>query len=374
MKRFRAVVILVVVSLAAVGLFSGMVYAASPTQTIQGSTNKSIYKVAQTLDISGTVNGDIYCAAQTININATVNGDVLCAGQSITINGTVRGSVRLIGQTITLAGQVTHAATIVSQDTVIENTASVGQDLSAAGRTLVVNGPIGRDINGVVRSITLNSSIGRNVDVHSNSLTLGKNVKVSGSVIYTSPKIITVNRQAIILGGVIYHLPARHNLMLPMLHFMLYILVALIVLGVVLVALFPQAIIKLNPANGSSFWWSMLVGFVAMFLLPIAISILFITIIGAPLGLLLLALWIAVSMLSLPVAAFYTGSLVASRAHPVLIVLLGAIILGLIGLIPFVGGFVLIIAYWVGSGALLRRLKSSYHKPDYKAPKSINVS
>jgi hypothetical protein len=104
-----------------------------------------------------------------------------------------------------------------------------------------------------------------------------------------------------------------------------------------------------------------------MFVVPITIFILFLTIVGLPLAILLLLLWIAAALLSMPLAAYFGASVFLSRLHPVLVVLIGSVVLGLIELIPVAGWIVGLIAYWLGTGVLLRGLRRDYPRPVYAA-------
>lgn len=372
MKKFgslQKVLLALTVSLVAVGIFVGVAYAAS--QQVRGTTNHSVYKAGDTVDISGTVNGDVFCAGQTITIKATVNGDVLCAGQTVTVDGTVNGSVRLAGQTVTLGAKVTNAASIAGQDVTIRDTASVGRDASLAGQTVSVDGRIGRDLSGASNSLTLNSPVDRDVVAEVNNLTLDSGAKVAGNLTYTSPHMLQKVGGATVAGRVIYHKgQVQHRGGVGGLFFVkVYWLAALVVATVVLVALFPGLFRRWSPRWGAGFWWALLTGFLAMFIIPAVIVLLMITVVGAPLGLLLLALWAALFLLSMPLAAYFIGSLLVPRWHMVLIALIGSVILGLLELIPIAGWIIGLIAYWLGSGILLTGLGRDYHRPSY-SPKA----
>ena len=136
---------------------------------------------------------------------------------------------------------------------------------------------------------------------------------------------------------------------------------ALIIMSIVLVAIFPQIFSKWNIGYGKRFWWAMLTGLISMIVVPIVIFALFITVIGAPLGFLLLLIWVATAMVSMTFASYFIGSLIARKLHPVLIVLIGGVVLGLLELIPVVGWVFALLAYWLGMGLLLSGIKNSFN-------------
>lgn len=356
-------------------IFVGATYAATVSRTVSGVTDRSVYEAGNTITVSGVVNGDIVCAGQTITITATVNGDVLCAGQTVDVQGKVHGAVRLVGQTVTLGAMVTGNVSLVGQSVSVENGAALGRDLSLAAQTVAVDGSVARDITGVANDMTLNSQVGRDVTLHVTQLTLAQKADIAGSITYTSSHQLRQRTGAQLHGVLTYHETQVHHR--SALGRIIWVgicwLLTLAVLSVVLVALFPRQFRRWCPAWGATFWWALLVGFIAMIVVPILAILLMLTVVGIPLGLLLFILWIAVALAAMPLAAYFAGRQLAPDLHPVLIVLIGSLVLGILGLIPFVGWIIDLVAYWVGSGALLIGLRHAYAKPDYTNSASNNA-
>lgn len=358
-----------------IGVSTGVAHADNHTsRTVQGTTNGSVYDFASNVTVNGTVNGDVFCGGDTITINATVNGDVICTGQDVTVSGTVNGNVRLAGQVVNLNAKVTRSASIAAQDITVNSGSGIGRDLSLAGQTATISAPTVRDINGTVGSFTLSAPVGRNITLHANSVTLESGAIVLGDLTYTSPHTLQKNSGAFVHGTTTYHMSSAHHtislsagwLILPK----LYWLVAMAVLSVVVVALFPRLFHDWNISWGAPFWWAVLIGFTAMFVVPLVGIIIAFTVIGIPLVILLALLWIAAAILTVPFSAYFIGSLVVPKLHPVLLVLVGVVILGVIELIPVLGWVVGFFAYWLGSGMLLMGLKHHYRRPVYERESS----
>jgi len=364
--RFKKLLLSLGIGIAAAGLFAGVAHAAGLNQTVAGTTNHTIYTSGDTITINGTVNGDIFCAGQTVTINATVNGDVICAGQVIDVSGVVNGNVRLVGQTVNLGALVTRSASLVGQDVVITSSGRVGQDAGLLGQTATINGRVGRDVTSTSDVLTINSPVGRNVSATVNNLTLGGGATVAGNVTYYSPHTLQKNSGSRVVGTVTYHYRAAvHHTPISFstagfIFAEIYWLVALIILSVILVALTPRVFRGWNAIWGSQFWWLLLTGFVAMFAAPAIILLLLFSIIGVPLAILVLLLWLAIAILSVPFAAYFTGSLIVPRMNPVLIVLIGGVILAILELIPILGWIIALVAYWLGIGTILAGLKRDY--------------
>jgi cytoskeletal protein CcmA (bactofilin family) len=358
--------------LAVVAVGVGVASATTINQVVSGVSNRSLYKAGQTVTITGTVNGDIFCAGQTIDIDATVNGDVICAGQTVTVNGTVNGNVRLAGQSVNLNAKVNNNATIAAQQASIDSGASVGGDTTLLSQSALVNGQLSRDLNATVSQLTVNSSIGRDINATVNTLVLDSGAKIARNITYTGPNKLTKNSSSTISGGVYYTYSSNkmHNhgsFYGVFLGFQAFLLLAFLLLGLVLIAIFPQLFLKWNSLASERFWAVMLTGLIASILVGPIIGLLLITVLGIPLAVLVGALWLIALILSAPLSAFYIGRMIMSGRHSVfLILLVGAVALGLISLIPILGEVVIVIAIWFGVGSTLLNLKESFRKPDYK--------
>ncbi len=371
MKRFQKIAIGLGLGLAVL-LISAGVAAATEDQVVSGTTDHAIYKVGRTITITGTVNGDIFCVGQTVNIDATVNGDVLCAGQTVTVEGTVNGNVRVTGQTVNIGAKVDRSATMVAQDATLQSNASVGSDVSLGAQTANIDGPVGRDLHGDVHTLILSSAVNRDIETTVDKLELNNGASVGHNLTYTSPHQLSKSSGASIGGKTSYHsrLSGRHNrggwqgFWLGM-H--LYLLAAGLIFAMVLVALFPQLFIGFNKLAAAKPWMTLLSGFIAMFIVPVIILALGLTLVGLPLALFVGLTWLLVLALSAPLSAFYIGRLILAKEKRIPVVLLvGSLVLWLISLIPFLGFIVIVLAIWFGSGNLLLNLHQAYKKPVYK--------
>ena len=363
--RFHRPLLTLSVLLVSLISFAGIAYAATSNQTVSGNTNQTVFKTGDTVNITGTVNGDIYCAGQTISIDATVNGDVICAGQSVDINGTINGNVRAAGEAVNLNAHVTDNATLLGQDITVSRSAHVGQDITLSGQNVTLNGGVGRDVWTTSNLMTVNSTIGRNFTAaHVGALTLSSGTSIGGNLNYTSTQKAKIGSGAHVAGTTTYHYSPMHhpNFFGFWLIVKLYWFIAMIVLGMVLVALFPRQFKRWNVEWGKAFWWKVLMGFVASFVVPALIILLALSVLGVPLALLLLLLWIVAAFLATPLSSYFVGSLVVPRLHPVLMVLIGGAILGIVELIPFIGWIIGVFAYWFGIGVLLKGTWGSYKR------------
>jgi hypothetical protein len=349
----------------------GAASALQQNSVARGTNDKSIHKAGQNVDITGTVNGDVYCAGQTVTVDATVNGDVLCAGQTVTVDGTVHGNVRVAGQTVSLNSQVDKSVTIAAQTANIGSGTKIGNDLSLFARSTHVNGNVGRDITGGSEDMTISGTVGRNIDANVDTLVLESGAKVGGNVTYTSQHTVQMDRGAVVSGQVIKHAPSKqanhHHVgsVAGWLLFGLIVFLMMLVFALVLVALFPWFFREASQTMRGWPWWELLIGFLASLFVPAIIFMLLLTIVGIPLAILLILFWIAASLVSGTLTAFYIGRLLLPRRSAPLMMLVGGVLLAVLYLIPFLNLIVIPLAYWIGLGLLLVYLWRGWRHPVY---------
>lgn len=140
-----------------------------------------------------------------------------------------------------------------------------------------------------------------------------------------------------------------------------------LVTSLVLVALAPRFFYSLSSEGTARPLTSAFTGLGAMVGGIILAVILAFTIIGLPLGGLVLLAWIALLILSMPVFSFYLGRLLLARTtnNAFYYMLLGAAIVFIVQLIPFIGGVVWLIGGWMGAGMLVLEFARRWTKPQY---------
>jgi hypothetical protein len=334
--------------------------------------DSSLWAGGKNIDIAGTVNGDVFCGGQTVNISGSVKGDVICAGQTITITGSIEGSVRLLAQTINLNGQIARNASAAAQTINADSESLVGGDASFAVENVNLNGTIGRDLAVAGSSASLSGEVKRDIKSSVEKLSLTGNAKVGGSVSYTSKDKIQVSGNAKVAGTVTQHQPKQEKEPWVRLLFFtgvgaLFFSVVLLLTAFIITALIPQLVHAVSGQGLRRFWRALLVGFVASIVVPVLGILLMISVVGIPLGILLFLSWLLIALSSGLFSAYYVGRRFwTGQNNPVFRVLLGGAILLLLAMVPFVGGLVVLLSFWLGAGMLLLELKDRRPSPKYE--------
>ncbi|MDB5161449.1 MAG: hypothetical protein JWO96_829 [Candidatus Saccharibacteria bacterium] len=320
------------------------------------------------VSIAGTINGDLFCGAQTVDISGTVKGDVICGAQTITISGTVEGSVRLGAQTVNLNGDIARSASVAAQTVNIDSKSRIGMDASFAASSLNINGTVGRDLAIAASNVNISGQVARDITGTADRITLARGAKVGGGIEYTSKNKIAIDNGATVGGAVSQHQPKeKAHPALSSLLFGLGVAIVLLITALIVTTLLPQLVHLVAVQGIRRPWRALLTGLVASILIPILAVLLMVTIVGLPLGILLLISWLLIGLTSGLFTAYYIGLRIwPALRNPLLIVLAGGVILLILYLIPFVGFFVMLLAYWMGAGMVLLALTDHTPPPSYR--------
>ncbi|MCX6792430.1 MAG: polymer-forming cytoskeletal protein [Candidatus Falkowbacteria bacterium] len=348
----------------------------------------SLFAAGSSITVDGKVQGDLICAGQSITVNGTVDGDVICAGQSITINGNVGGTVRAAGNSIVIAGKVSRNVMAAGASVSLAPNAQIGWDLQFASAMTEIRGKVNRDVDGAGANTIIAGNVGRNVylmlddnrqnekDNQGPTLTVTKEAAINGSLTYHAKNDAKIEDGSSIKGSVEKKAlnfdkkktEDKGGMAIAWLWYIVLSIFAAVAFGLVVVSLMPKTIEGLSDLMLAKPWPAIGWGFAVLFLTPFAVIILMITMIGLPIGLTLLALWILLMYPAKILVAImlgrkitdkcrllkrYKGSLIASM-------IFGIIVAWLIFSIPVIGWFLSFVAILWGMGGVWRyaRLKA----------------
>lgn len=332
------------------------------SETVDGSA----YMAGNSQRIEGTVNGDVFCAGNDLVINGTVNGDVICAGNTVTINGKVTGDVRVVGNSVTIGAEVGGSVTAFGNTLTLETAANVAKDVTIAGNTVLVNGFVGRDIVGGGSVVTLNGNVGRNIEGEYDRLTIGKDAAVAGFVHYGSENEATVD--GTVSGKIDRSEPKFYKgqradlrpigLVTGAILGVLWVIVTALALALVL----PKKMATATNLSGKGAVLATLIGFLALFGVPMLAIFAMISVVAATLGFALLFVWLAILAVSMGVTAIYIGRLIArkQKMHPIVASLVGGLVVGILLIIPVIDLFVILMSMSFGMGAVLYSIRGEY--------------
>ena len=290
-----------------------------------------------------------------IDITEPIQGPLHAAAGQVRIDAPIHGNVRVAG------GQV-----------VIGPNGTVAENASIAAGQVVVEGAVTGQLHAVGGQVTLNGPVGGDVSVGAGKLTLGPDARIAGKLAFRGGDL-RQDPAAQVTGGITHTTRERwgnwHE-RTPAERFLRGWLwtAGLIFLAALIAAALPGPSQRMARELSTRPWITPLLGIVALSAIPVAAVLAMITVIGIPIGLLALFGYGALLLVGYVWLAVVVGGLLLDRIKPevasqtawrVGAAMLAMLTLGLLGRIPFLGGFIVFVAMIVGVGmvvaAMMRR-------------------
>jgi hypothetical protein len=310
--------------------------------------------------VMDSVAGDAILAGGDVSFGGVTGEDYLGAGGKQAITGRIHGSLRAVGGEIHVAAAIDRNTAIVGGRVELDPAAVIGRNAYIVGGAIQVNGTVQGGLLAYGGAIILDGVVGRDVDVVGGALRVGPHAKIAGNLRYRVPAGKVHIDPAARITGTVTALPVSNR---GALWRVIWILGFLLV-GAVVVALFPRFMAEAAEILPERPGRSALVGLGWGILVPIAICIAAITIIGLPLAFLTAAVYVVVvCVASVPFAVWLGRLLLGARARAgregaLVNFLVGGFFLFVAGIIPVVGGWVSLIAGVLGLGTILLQAQS----------------
>ena len=331
----------------------GVGSAASAEQS-QPSTviDKTIFKKGQNYTVDSTINGDLYCLGQDVVISGTINGDVMCAAQNIFFSGTANGSARFAAENVIIMGKITGNVSAIASNVKIEKQSILGADLQAAASHVLINGIINRDFSAAAKTVTINGQVGRDVDVKNSNLTVSNGATIGGSINNNSTKPANISNDAK-TSSVNNYTTNKTKFAKAAKSFLLgyvYWFISFLIISFAIVWLFPKPLINSIKLANQKPLSVAAVGIITIFVAPLVLLILALTIVGIPLAILLALIYAIIIFMSGPFFAFLVGSKFLPEQRLWVRMLLGSSIVLVAYSLPVVGIFMALLVVVFGGG------------------------
>jgi cytoskeletal protein CcmA (bactofilin family)/predicted anti-sigma-YlaC factor YlaD len=343
-------------SLAAGETHEGTLVASGHSVNVDGVVTGDLFVLAQRLTIRGEVRGNLVALARNLELPGRVTGSVHVAASRANVSGTVAGNLYALAEDLALAsrGRIERDAAFAGESAVFEG--AVGRDLFVAGDWLEVRGSVGRDLRAWGEHLTLldGAQVGGDVDARLPSGTevdVTSGARIQGEIRTREPEHHGPRGFARFLEGRFFLWLALH-------------IAAGFAVGMLLHAVLP-GIFAGRLETGRAFFRSLGVGFLVVVAGPIAIAAVALTLVGIPVAVMGLGLYLS----ALYVAGILVAALIGvALTHPRgegwtsfgLALLVGLVILVLAMHTPVLGGVVRAVAVLTGVGLLADRARIAW--------------
>jgi cytoskeletal protein CcmA (bactofilin family) len=330
------------------------VWAAGAIVSVRGSVREAIHACGAEVDIDATAGGDVYGCGAIVTVKGTVGRDLFAGSARTSVDARVAGNLKVAGARVIIGPQ-----TEVRGETTV-----VGAEVVFAGTS---QGPATFHAD----SIRIDGRIAGDVLVRARSVTIGKDAVIEGAITFETFSDPLIEPGATVRGRQTVTTPQPPEVgpgavFAALIGTFLFAIGAGLVLGILLLIFarpfVERAIDRIRTAPVQS----ALVGLAVLILVPLIALIVMVTVVGIPIGLLML-LAFPLTLLSAGVlAAFGLSDWLMNRSRSqrswggrVLLLLVGLIILTVIGLIPILGFVTWVVALIVGLGALWQAIRGA---------------
>lgn len=331
-----------------------------------------LFAIGSTINIDGVVKGDLVALGQTITINGVVEGDVIAAGSNIVLNAQVKGDARMAAGNIQINGKVGKnlnafaGNVLIGKDTIISGNALIGAGMEE------ISGDILGNLWVYGSQSKLNGTVEKDATIkldQKGSLTLSPTAIIKGNVNYRSAKPLIQESGAVVQGKITQEMPKVTEKQKTQSAWPGYVfgkiisMLAMMVVGLVLVALFKEKLFKLTDVILKNPWPSLGWGVVFLAAIPILSIIFLITIIGIPLAIISLIAYGIILYLSSIFTAILVGQGIVNaykkkapltKGNLYAYMVVGVLVIGIICMFPVLGFFTKVLAMLAGTGALVK--------------------
>lgn len=349
------------------------VLAAGQTQSNQ------LFLTSVSARLDGQALDDVFAMAQTtIDVSGDLAGDAWLLGRTINLGGRVGDHVRALGEAVTLRGELMRSLAAMATTVHLATGSVIRGDVAAAGDNVILEGRVDGSVQIVAKAVTLGGHIAGDVRLLAQDIVVLPGTVIQGNLAYTSSRELFLDH-TVQLGGKLTRQEARADARrsarawVDFAVFKMMQMVAAFLVGLPLLLLFPRLVGRSTRLLRYAMPRAMMTGVAALFLLPLAAIVAFVTVVGIPLSLALLALYgILLYCAKIVVALALAGLLLPRQGTQQKSAVIGLMALGLAMLyaassLPAIGGSLALLVGILGLGALcLALLGADARRPAHR--------
>jgi cytoskeletal protein CcmA (bactofilin family) len=361
-------VVLVPLLLAALALAAGPARCEtrlSDSVVVSQGLDDDLYAVGGEVRIEDSVSGAALIAAGNALIAGDVEGDAMVAAGQIEVAGGVGDDLRAAGGNVKITGFVIDQAAIAGGTVTLAGGSAIGGRTWIAAGDVRIDGQIGDSLRVAAGKVAISGQVAGNVEVAAREIRVERGAIIGGDLIWRSSQPPIIAEDAQVLGEVRAagsgdaHGPDDEHDSGSRYDGALALGITIIVAALILLWFAPQLVARSTAVFAAAPVRTVLLGAASAALTPILAVVLFATVLGWLLGLVVMAGYVFGLMLSGLVGLLVIAQLLRNRFIPEAAgwrnaLLLAAVVMALIAAqqVPVLGGLLSLILVLGGLGAL----------------------
>jgi cytoskeletal protein CcmA (bactofilin family) len=300
---------------------AGDLYVNGVEVTISGDVSGDVIATGVTVTINGAVHGSVYVAATQVVVRGKIDGALMVAATDVRLYADVGGSVRaaaltLRAQSVTMGGDLVVTGLLPNTgDVKVDKGSHIRGEVALHVATASIEADIGGRVHGSVRhELQLGGALAGPVQVDVGSLRFTNGALISQPVAYTSDHEVLIDGGTTVTGALTRATPAHQSVQERMGYALVFAFLHFVwaaALGAFLLKVAPElvngAAAALRRRPLPALGW----GLLALVLTPmLAVGMLF-TLVGIPVGLVVLAGYVLAVYASQIVLAVIVGGAIA---------------------------------------------------------------
>ena len=253
----------------------------------------------------------------------------------------------------TAKGDTDHTDRIVLSGPVLVDRTETSGSVVVADGDVTIRGTVDGDVVVADGAVTIRGTVDGDVVAVAGQVTLGRRGRVTGDIAYGDKKPVLAPGSRV--SGKVQKFKLGDASIIGAIGFWIGFTLSLLVLGLVLLALAPRAADAIARTAKAKRLIAAVVGLVAFFLIPIVAIAACVTILGLPLGIVLLFSIVPLYAIAYLSTGLVLGRLILKKSR-ILAFVVGLVILQLLTLIPIAGGIIGFLATVFGLGVVLLTL------------------
>jgi cytoskeletal protein CcmA (bactofilin family) len=329
----------------------------------------TLYVVSKNITIEGVVNGDLVALAQNITVKGKVIGDIISASQNLSVEGEVGGNIRSIANTISLIDTtVKRNANLVGTTVLIGENSNITWDALILAGVAEMRGTVQGSLHGVVDKLLISGNVNKDVSFTINQnndyyqggpIEIADDSNIKGDLSYSYSENLNINK-SLVAGAINFNEKIVENHWQKNIwNFIISVFSALVV-GLVFLSISKNEMTIIQEKVNTKYGRSLMIGLGVLFLTPIVSIILMMTIIGMPLGFIMLILWFIMLYFAQIMVGLGLGKQIrerifkAKQKNIMADLIVGVTVLCLLFAIPMFGGVITFFSTLLGLGVIWR--------------------
>lgn len=317
---------------------------------------------------------ELFAAGGEVEVDSHVSAAMTVVGGDVSVRDVVTDRAIISGGNVEISGTFNKNLIAAGGRVDVEDDTHVVGDVVLAGGNVSFDGEIGGDFIAAGGEVELAGIVGGNANIRASNIELEPGTVIAGNLTYSSPNELDLGADVTVTGAItreawrgdsddIFEEMGFGKIIAFTVTAMIATLAALFVFAAVVMAIFSSHFDKANGAMIGQPLQSFGLGALLAVGMPTSAVILFVTIIGIPLGLFAIAAFAVLLGLGLIVAAYWVGlklrGLTKAGGEALKIwsrlgwTLAGLFLFAVVGMIPILGSLVQFLAIVTGLGAFV---------------------